>query len=387
MKKKLFRTRVGNTNLATALKEGKSFQEAFNFDKESLHQGVRKGREEASVKANLDSESGDREKFIVQVKKGAKREPDFRSLDVAHLQNLGSKSRDDGSLQQLEFQSKKKTDVLSKLSRDADTTRVNFSTTSERFREQPKERNFEKKRFRKRSAQKIGGKLEPIMNALEQLHSKLGSTDYFRLYLQKWGSATDSSAVTLPDFVRRLDLMGYTITEGQAKEFASYLAKPGETTSTHDSDPSKVQMIPLKDLSLIGSLVKNPTNKEKLSHGVQSAVVHERLAELEKTRLDKLEDKLFKAKFSKIKDQIVNSLRHEEQLNEQKVFKLLGYLGLNSQTVDEKTREKFIKEYLDAEGRFKTEEFYRDMHAHWPNKTRQVPNSNLAPPSKRRTPC
>jgi hypothetical protein len=383
MKKKLLRAPVGSTNLTAVLKG--RIQEITSIHNQTRNELVQRDRvleDGASLKAISDSHSSERQNLNFGVLKGNKRLPAFRSSDYQKQLEDDTKSQHHRAGHSLDMNVNSEENYLTKLSRDPFLTKASQFGFSGRVKSVDHKENLEKKRFRRAPPDTRKGKLASIMAALEQIHTKLGSSDFMRMYLQRWASADHSSAISIPDFIHRLDLMGYSVSEDQAKSFAAYIMSTDQPAVSlkNGSEPTH---IPLKDLSVIGALAKQTQFRSKLDSGTDSELVRASICKIEKSRQAGLEDRLFMARFGKVKDQVVTVLKDQEKLDEEKVFKLLAHVGLAVETVDDQHKKRFVSDYLDADGRLKVKDFYSDVEKIYPNKTRNVRCANAETPAQR----
>lgn len=378
MKKKLLRTRVGNTNLAAALAHQRpKVAEDKNRSRLELENKEPSVRDETFVKAAIDKPSVDHVNRRLGIVRPVKRPSGSRSVDNQKTSQDGAKSYmlRTGRTHDLRFTDR--FGYLTKLSKDPLMAKGELFTNPDRSMSVDKREYLENKRLLGALPPRSNGKLSEIIAALSQLHQKLGSTHHLRMYLQKWASPTDSSVVVVPNFVRSLELMGYNVTKEQAEAFARYIQEP-EDHQIEGQAISSADRIPLKKLPLVAALAQNPAFKYKLETGTDWNEVRDHVNKLDKERVQVLDERLFKWRFCKYKDQIVNSLKDEEDLNEDKIFTIISHLGFNLQTTDAKLRSRFVADYVDEQGRFKTKPFYEDMNEILPNATRNVSQCNLA---------
>lgn len=221
------------------------------------------------------------------------------------------------------------------------------------------------------------GKLSEVTSALSHLFQKQGNTDSLRRYFVKWGTEEGTSQLKIPEFVKRLELMGFNITESEANELATFLPDSSRTVNKEISRASRAG-IPLKELAIAASMMEESSFRDKIEHCKDKQEIKDTIENLENERMTKHQQKLFKHRFSKYKDQIYNLLKDEKNLEDAKVFEKLAFLGFSERALSLEEKETFLTRYVTKDKEFRAKVFYSDMNDINPNKKMQVSLNNLS---------
>lgn len=271
----------------------------------------------------------------------------------------------------LEHNKSKTSDYVSQVSRPPRSASENYRPGHRLFRPYTSELVDLGAKKQAKRWEKDPGKLAQITAALSHLFKKQGNTDNLRRYFVKWGIEEGTSQLRIPEFVKRLELMGFKISESEAVELANLLSITSEVDKNHIIDDTKAG-IPLKELAIAASMIDDSTFKFKLANCEDNQFIKQTILGLEHDREIKNKEKLFKYRFCKFRDQIYNLLKDEKELNAGAVFKKLAYLGFSEKVLTPEEKTTFMDRYINDSQQFEAKLFYDDMNEYNPNKKLQV---------------
>ena len=210
---------------------------------------------------------------------------------------------------------------------------------------------------------KEGKKHSGVVEVLESLRHQFKDKESLRMAVVSWRSQENPNVIEFNDFMKRLELMGYSTKREELEEFSKLLGSKNQ-------EPVG---IPIKEFITATFMTGNQNFKREMEEGDSPQLVINEI-EAETVRKEQsLSENLLFTKFSRYKDFIHNILKEKTGLTKDSVFDSMTFLGLGNRNVDEKTKDLFVKRYIEPkDGCFRSDLFYKEMEEYNPNHKMRV---------------